>query len=171
MKDQDLITKEFLAVYDNIAANLFRHCFYKVSNREKALDLVQEAFTKTWEYLASGREVTHLKAFIYRTVNNLIIDEYRKKKTDSLDNLLESGFDPTDDDSSERISLSAEARLAGSGIKKLPQLYREVMELRFVDGLSISEIAEVVGESENNVSVRLARGMEKLKQALHTKEA
>ena len=168
MKDHDSITKEFLTVYDNIAPTLFRHSVYKVSNREKALDLVQDTFTRTWEYLASGREITHLKAFLYRTLNNLIIDEYRKKKSDSLDVLLEAGFDAADEGAQDRVSFSAEARLAVAGIRQLPDTLREVMELRFVSGLDISEISEIVGASQNTVSVRLTRGTEKLKNILHT---
>jgi RNA polymerase sigma-70 factor (ECF subfamily) len=166
MKVSKDISKEFLEIYDQLADPLFRHCLYKVSNREKALDLVQESFSRTWEYLAGGKKVKSLKSFIYRVANNLIIDEYRKKKTDSLDALFEEGFDPHDE-SIPHVSLSAEARIAVEGLKNLPEQYREIMELRYVADLSIGEIADVLRESENNVSVRLTRGMQKLRELLH----
>ncbi len=166
MKVSKDISKEFLVIYDQLADPLFKHCLYKVSNREKALDLVQESFTRTWEYLSAGKEVKSLKSFIYRVANNLIIDEYRKKKTDSLDALFEEGFDVRDENA-PKVSLSAEARLAVEGLKGLPEQYREIMELRYVADFSITEIAEMLSESENNVSVRLTRGMQKLRELLH----
>jgi DNA-directed RNA polymerase specialized sigma24 family protein len=73
-------TDEFIALYDEMADQLFRHCFFKLSNRELALDLVQETFSRTWEYISSGKEVNNIKGFLFKVANNLIIDEYRKKK-------------------------------------------------------------------------------------------
>jgi DNA-directed RNA polymerase specialized sigma24 family protein len=49
-------TAEFIALYDEMADQLFRHCYFKVSNRELALDLVQETFARTWEYIASAKK-------------------------------------------------------------------------------------------------------------------
>ncbi len=170
MKGTHDINNEFLAVYDQLADPLFRHCLYKISNREKALDLVQDTFTRAWQYLSEGKKVTHLKSFIYKIANNLIIDEYRKRKSESLDSLVEEGFDPAEAESHTRMVLSAEARIAVEGIKHLPEPYRKIMELRFISGHAINEIADLVGESENNVSVRLTRGTQKLKEILHAHE-
>lgn len=41
-----------------------------------------------------GGKIDAMKAFLYHILNNLIVDEYRKRKTVSLDLLLEKGFDP-----------------------------------------------------------------------------
>lgn len=51
-------------------------------------------------------------------------------------------------------------------LNDLPELYREALTLRYVDGLSPKEISEIIGESENVVSVRVHRGLKKLKELL-----
>src|SRR3954465_13426122 len=147
-------TDEFIALYDEMADQLFRHCFFKVSNRELALDLVQETFARTWEYIASGKEVSNIKGFLFKVANNLIIDEYRKKKVVSLETLQEqSGFDaPTQDHKKTIFNVEVDTVL--THIKKLDDKYREVILMRYVNDYSPKEIAQILGESENAVSVR-----------------
>jgi RNA polymerase sigma-70 factor (ECF subfamily) len=160
-------TTEFIALYDEIAEQLFRHCFFKVSNRELALDIVQEAFARTWEYIASGKKVNNVKGFLFKVANNLIIDEYRKKKVVSLETLQEqSGFDaPTHDD--KKTILNAEVDTILAHINKLDEKYREVILMRYVDDFSPKEIAEILGQSENAVSVRINRGLKKVQAMLN----
>jgi len=167
MKKHDEIEREFLKAYDEYADSFFRHGLYKLSDREKALDLVHDAFAKTWEYMVSGKEIERIPAFIYRTLNNLIIDEYRRKKTSSLDVLAEAGFDPVEKNSVSEMLFSAESQIVIAAMDELPQRFREVMRLRYVDGLSIKEIALMLDEHENNVSVRLTRATSRLREILN----
>ena len=71
------------------------HAFFRVNDRALSQDLVQDTFMKTWKYLVKGGKVDVMKAFLYHILNNLIVDEYRKRKTVSLDKLLENGFEPS----------------------------------------------------------------------------
>lgn len=71
--------------------------FFKVHDHAIGEDLVQDTFMKTWKYLVKGGKIDVMKAFLYHTLNHLIIDEYRKHKTVSLDALLEEGFEPRND--------------------------------------------------------------------------
>ena len=49
-------------------------------------------------------------------------------------------------------------------IKKLPQEYRDVLFMKYVSDLSLGEIADIVGEKENTIAVRIHRGIKKLKE-------
>lgn len=152
----------FLKLYDDHAESLFRHCYFRVSSRELAEDLTQEAFMRVWNYLAEGKTLDNPKAFLYRIAGNLIIDHYRHKKESSLDSLAEGGYDPAGDDADsilEYVSGKQALRL----LEKLEPQYREILILRYVSDLSISDIAEVIGQTENVVSVRIHRGIQKLK--------
>ena len=102
------VERQFLELYENLAEPLFRHCYFRLSDREKARDLMQESFTRTWERLVDGEKIKNLKAFVYRVANNLIIDIYRKKKESSLDLLQEDGFDPGSDDHEAILSMIAD---------------------------------------------------------------
>lgn len=159
-------SQEFIALYDQMADQLFRHCYFKVSNRELALDLVQEAFTRTWQYLAAGKEVTNIKGFLFKVANNLIIDEYRKKKVVSLENLQEqTGFDAPVQDHNRAI-LNVEIDTILVHIAKLDTKYKEVIMMRYVNDFSPKEIASILGESENAVSVRINRGLKKVQEMM-----
>ena len=162
---QHHIEDDFLKSYDEFSDSLFKHCFYRVSDREIALDLTQETFVKTWEYMAMGKEVGNLRSFLYKVANNLIIDFYRKKKSDSLDALQEGGFDVQSDDA-EKIVISSEGKNALKALENLDEKHRQVIIMRFVDELTPREIAEIIGESENAVSVRINRSIKKLKEIL-----
>src|SRR6266566_458854 len=91
----------FIQVYDQFADAIFRHCWFRVSDRERAKDLTQETFVKVWKILDRGESVENMRAYLYRIANNLIIDHYRKKKDVSLDLLQEDGFEPLEDKTEE----------------------------------------------------------------------
>jgi len=157
------LSEAFLKAYDDLGDAIFKHCYFRVYDREQARDLVQECFTRTWEQLAAGKEIHNIKAFLYRVANNLVIDRARKKKESSLDEALEQGFQPA---GTENAETAAEVGQALRALERLDPKYREAVRLRYIDGLSPGEIAAVTGESENNVSVRVHRGLEQLRQAL-----
>lgn len=155
--------EQFLKAYDEHADALFRYCFFKVSNRETAKDLFQETFAKTWAYLQKGGQIDNMKSFLYRTLGNLVIDEYRKKKNVSLDALAETGFDYGTDPSAS-IANQIDGAAALKLLDRIPDDYRDVLFMRYVQELSIKEIAEITDVSENTISVRIHRGLEKVKK-------
>lgn len=138
------------------------HAFFKVHDHEKGEDLVQDTFMKTWMYLVKGGEISTMKAFLYHILNHLIVDEYRKHKALSLDMLLEKGFEQGDGDH-KRIFDIMDGKTAVILIRRLPRTYQKVMRLRYVQGLSINEIALITGQSKNTIAVQAHRGLEKLK--------
>lgn len=160
------LEKDFLAEYEKHTGALFFHVLIRVRDRDRALDVTQEAFTRTWEYLAKGKEVAHVKAFLYRTANNIIVDEARKRRADSLDAMMEeSGFEPADTDTRAPIDSPA-LRQAYKILDSLDETYRTVITMRYLDGLLPKEIASILGLSENVVSVRIHRALERLRRSV-----
>ncbi len=164
--------EQFEQIYEEEADKLFRFSLFRVSDRERAIDLVQESFARLWQKLASGEEVSNRKGFLYRTARNLIIDWYRKKKTLSLDTSFEeeSAPDIEDERAYEAIEMEAEVSRVLEVLKSLPEESREVVYLRFVEDLKPQEIAELLGVNPNVVSIRITRGLKDLKKKLHIKE-
>ncbi len=156
----------FFRAYDANADAIFRHCYLSIWNRERAKELMQETFMKTWEYLASGHEIQNLKAFLYRTATNLIIDHVRRRKESSLDALNEEyGFDPAADET-PRLENVIAGKEVFKILEKLEAPYRDAIIMRYVNELSPKEIAEITGETENVVSVHIHRGLKKLRNLL-----
>jgi len=139
------------------------YAFFKVGSRATGQDLVQDTFTKTWRYLVKGGKVYLMKPFLYHILNQLIIDEYRKCKTSSLDVLLEKGFEPGLDDS-ERAVNTLDGKAAMLLIQYLPIKYGEVMRMRYAQDLSLKEISLITGQSRNAVAVQVHRGLAKLRK-------
>lgn len=103
-----------------------------------------------------------MKAFLYHILNNLIIDEYRKHKTTSLDVLIEKGFEPVSNDS-ERIFNMLDGKAALLLIQRLPVAYQKVMRMRFVQDLSLQEMSLITGQTKNTIAVQVHRGLAKLR--------
>jgi len=160
---------EFLSAYDQYADAVFRHCFYKTSNRELAKDLAQQTFLKVWSYLKGGGSVQNFRAFLYQTANNLVIDWYRRSKSDSLDQLMEGGYEPSNRESDP--TRRAEMSWALETLKQLDPDDQQLVTWRYVEDVSLGEMANMLGEKENNVSVRLHRAMARLKELLLDKNA
>lgn len=166
----------FLKAFDEYADALFRHAVYRLSDRERAVELVHDTFTKAWGYLRNGHEIDSYKSFLYKVLNNLIIDEYRRRKETSLDALLaedgvdEGAFAELSSGGIEELTFSMDAKRALELLHELPVVYREVLTLRFVDGLGPKEISELTEESENVVSVRIHRALKLLRERITMEE-
>ena len=158
------LKQRFTELYGEHADSVFRYANYRISDREKAKDIVQESFVKLWEYMASGEAVENPRALLFRITSNSVIDTYRRKKDSSLDVLQEDGFDPADHEQAESIISKAEGALALSLIIQLDKPLQDVIYLRYVEGLSVKEISEITEERENTVSVRLHRALKELKR-------
>ena len=157
------LERDFLAAYEAHSDALFRHCFVRIRDREIAKDIVQEAYARTWDYLAKGKEIEHIRAFLYRVANNLIVDGARRKKSSSLDKMVEDDGFEIADDSVRDFGEVPDARMAMKLLGSIEEIYRTAITMRFVDGLSPKEIAAALRVSENVVSVRIHRGIERLK--------
>ena len=83
------INNAITTAYQDFGKDLKKHSFFKVHNHQLSEDLVQDTYMKTINYLIKGGKIDTMKSFLYHILNCLIIDEYRKRKTVSLDNLLE----------------------------------------------------------------------------------
>jgi RNA polymerase sigma-70 factor (ECF subfamily) len=137
--------------------------FFKVSNHEVGQDLVQETFVKTWSYLVKGGKIEIMRAFLYHILNNLIIDQYRKHKTTSLDVILEKGFEPIADDDFSHLYNILDGKKAILLIARLPQKYQKVMRMRYVQDLTLKEMSMITGQSKNTIAVQTHRGLQILK--------
>ena len=157
---------KFIKAYNEFSDAIFRHCCFRVYNRDSAKDITQETFTKTWQYLVDGGEIENIKAFLYKTANNLIIDLFRKKKAVSLETMQETGFEPSYDDSNS-INNSIEVKRLLKIMDRLDSTYRDIIIMRYIDDLSPKQIAEIAQESENNISVKIHRGIKKLKELIN----
>ncbi len=164
---------EFAAAFEEYADAMFAHCYFRVSNRERALEITQDTFMKVWDFIQKGGTVKNMRAFLYTTLRRLIIDEYRKKKSDSLDAMLEAETVPTAisaalstgslAEEEYRIGASMDAKKLRETIVKLSTKDAELVTLRYIDNLSARAIGKILGINAAAANVRAHRALKKLK--------
>lgn len=153
----------FTIAYNEYKKGLNKHSLFKVNNVALSENLVQDTFLKTWKYIVKGGQVNTMKAFLYHVLNGLIIDEYRKRKTVSLDSLVEKGFEPKEDDA-ENIFNIIDSKRAVLMIALLPKKYQQLMRMKYVQNMSLEEISDATHQSKNTAAVQISRGLVMLKK-------
>lgn len=155
--------KEFMAAYDDHADAIFRYCYARLGERERAKDAVQETFYRAWRWLIRGNRADNMRALLYRMATNITIDEYRRPGSASLESLE---MDVADESVRDPL-LAAEASQAVVLAQRLEPKYRDPLLMRYIDDLPVKEIAIVLGESENATSVRIHRAIKQLKEIMN----
>lgn len=156
---------KFLSVYDSHGDAVFRRCLFKTSDREAAQDLTQEAFTRTWEYLQDGKDIDHMKGFVFQVANNLIKDHYKKKSATAMGEM--ENFDPQRIvDSLENITAKSQVNQLLRVLKDMKTSDRDVLTLNIIEGFGPKTIAKITGVRENTVAVRLHRARRRLREEL-----
>jgi RNA polymerase sigma-70 factor (ECF subfamily) len=154
--------EDFTAIYDLYRDSIFRYCLWKSGNRDIGEDLTQETFLRFWICLKRKDEILHTRAFLYRIAHNLFVSHIRRKKSVSLDQLQEAGFEPGIDPWQQTHNRLDAVRPMRELCKMRPS-FKEVLRQRFMMGLTPAEIAMMNGETTNTISVRIFQGLKNLR--------
>lgn len=155
---------------------IFWLCYRMLGNRHEAEDISQEAFVRAYVNIESFKINRKFSTWLYRIATNLCIDRIRKKKPDFFldaeiagtegltlySQLATSEQGP--DDKVETLELQ---EVVQREILRLSDKYRTVIVLRYIDDLSLKEIAEVLEMPLGTVKTRLHRGREALRKQLY----
>lgn len=170
LKNRD--KEEFIRVYDENVSDLHRFIYFKVGNREEANDLTSLIFLKAWNHIKNNSlgDAKTLRALLYKIARNSIIDYYREKggrtvfSLDDEDNRIEVASEA--EEPQDRLDKEAEIALIKKMLPRLKEEYREVIIMRFVNDLSLPEIAEVMDKTKGNVRVILHRALNALRELI-----
>ena len=129
---------------------------------------------KTWDYLRNNSllDSKTLKALLYKIARTSIIDFYRSRpKVVSLDdeNYRIDVIDEKADPEAES-ALNSDLDLVKSKLDELKIEYRELIIMRFINELTLAEIADVTGKSQVNVRVSIFRALKALKDLINKDE-
>ncbi|MBU1896111.1 RNA polymerase sigma factor [Patescibacteria group bacterium] len=158
----------FGQLYDGYVDKIFRFVYLKISHRQDAEDLTSDVFLKTWNYLVQEdqKSVDSFSGFVYGIARNSVVDWYRKKskiQECQLDGMIIRDYNL---DIGKVLDLEIESIKLINTIKTLKQDYQDVILLRYIEELSISEIAKILDKRNASVRVTLHRAKEKLKSLL-----
>ena len=155
----------FESLFEKYAETLYRYALMHVGSREEAEDILSTTFARIWEYAGRypDRPIRSIKALLYRTAGNILIDHWRKKRPAvSLEILMEQGIEIP-----EAVHLSqddkTDIKIILGTFRSLSALERSILTLRFVEDLSIAEIADIHELTENHVAVKIHRTLKKVR--------
>lgn len=152
----------------------------QVNDRETAADLAQESYVRVLSAQHSGQAVLDMRALLYRTARNLLIDQHRRaglRRHDDLDAIPEDRHPPAPQHLQPEEALASQQviRAYVAAIETLPPRCREAFVLHVFDELGQAQVARRMGISVSMVEKHVVRGMvacklceRRLRQDAHT---
>lgn len=135
---------------------LYRLAYQYVRNENDALDIVQESAYKAVKNCSRLQSPQYVSTWLYRIVVNEALSFLRKKRPEQVQ------WGEWDGETEDRyVDLDLQCALM-----QLPEEEKTIVLLRFFEGLSFQQIAEILDENINTVKSRLYRSLQKLKQML-----
>ena len=164
--DQRAITQ----LYDMTKDNVYYTIKTMISDEDMAQDLTQDTFLKALKHLEQLNEPAAFRGWIKKIARNMTIDILRKRKVISFSQMVSADSDEMiefEDDRAENlpevvIDRKETTRLIGEILGTLSPEQRVVTELFYYENLSVKEIAEELGVSENTVKSRLKYARNKI---------
>ncbi|HLD27475.1 MAG TPA: RNA polymerase sigma factor [Patescibacteria group bacterium] len=153
-------TEAFGKLFDKYSAKIYRFIYYKVSSAEIAEDFTSQCFLKIWEQISSGAKVRSFQSWMYKIARNLVIDYYRSREREELPLIYQ------EEEIQSEVKVDPDKNLDKDFLEKvllnLNVEVREIITLRFIEELSIKEIAKIVDKSPANVRVIIHRALKEL---------
>jgi RNA polymerase sigma-70 factor (ECF subfamily) len=155
------------ALYDEHHDNIFKYLWLRVGDRQVAEDLTGDVFIRMMSALPNYRLAgAPFRAWLYRIAHNLIVDHFRRANLRTPVPLEAIEEQAREDDPLAAVDRKLLVERLQHALSQLDQLQREVVALRFVVGLSLQEVAQVIGRSEAAVKSLQHRGLAALRRAL-----
>ncbi len=166
LRDREAFGQLYSLYFDRI----FRYVWLKVGNITDAEDLTAVVFLSAWRGIDhfSPKHETSFAGWLFRLAHNAVVDRYRRAQDSiPLDSVAVEPLNGREDSDPEaeierRLTL-AELRQA---LYTLTEEQREVVQLRFIEGLSAREVGDIMGKQEGTVRGMQYRAIEALRRAL-----
>ena len=157
MFDDKELLYEFLI---NNKESFYKFIYFYVRNKEDTLDIIQDATYKALKSYKSLKERNFMKAWFYKILFNCMIDFVNKNKKYVLDeNMDEKSVNNYNINIIDRITLQ-------EAIKKLPNDLQDVIELRFFEDLTYSDISNLIKVPETTIKNKVKNALNKLSKIL-----
>ncbi len=158
-------------LYDRYGEKLYHYLTIKLASAEDAEDILQEVFLRLARYSIRWKFVRNEEPYFFRVARNEANRFLKRKHQDEINSQNASALAQVINDSiitdcpdrSDKESLSL-------ALAQLPEEQREVIVLKFFEGLTLKEIAMSCSLSLNTVASRYRYGLSKLKSLLEAKD-
>ncbi len=161
-------TDAFAKLYDYYVNPIYRYVYYKV-NREDALDITESIFLKIWENLKSYRKIKGtFSSWVFKIAHNLIVDHYRLQRQYIPIDDLNLPDEKRESDPSARAQEALDQENLKRALSQLKKKYQQIILLRYVNDLELSEIAKIMKKSEGSLRVLKFRALQALRKVFES---
>jgi len=150
---------------DKYRTSVYAFAYSLLWNFHDAEDITQEAFLQAFQKLPTLKQWDSFRAWLYVITSNLCKKFIRKNYPDR-EFFSEQDVNPFDDYSMNSYQEKQVYELLHEALDSLPEMYRQVLTLYYIGGMSGKEIAEFLGTSPSNIRQRLNRARAKLKKEM-----
>lgn len=158
----------FGIIYDTYFDRVYKYLFYRTSHRETAEDLTEEVFTKAFEKISGfSGNFEKLSGWLMVIARNTLIDHYRKRNEDLPLEYLENA-QSNEDSALLKLEYSEREQILFKALGKLSREHRQIIQMRFIEGLSLKDIAQMLKKSQVAVRVAQFRALKILKGILQS---
>lgn len=168
----------FRAMVDSYLPKLYRFALARLDGRsDDAVEAVQETFCKAFEHLDTYRGEASLYGWMCRICLNLIRDTARRRQrapvtlledATAIEGILEALAAPAEDRPDRQLARGDLVRLIQATLDQLPGHYGDVLEWKYIDGLSVKEIAERLAVAPKAAESLLTRARGAFRDAVTT---
>lgn len=160
----------FGELYNAYIGKIYRYILFKVPTHEEAEDLAADVFLRAWQHLYQQQRPVHsLNAFLYQVAKNIVIDFYRGRAQSGLSistELVGELADWKQQRLFQQVEQALELANIERSIRQLKDEYKDVVLLRYVEELSVGEIAHILGKSRGTVRVMIYRALKVIRDHL-----
>lgn len=153
-------------IYDRYSTRIYNYIYHRVGDAHLAEDLTASVFTKMLEAIRSAKLWrTSFSGWLYRIAHNMVVDYYRSGRKDS-DLPLEERFVTLRGDPVKSLDVSLAQAQIRKAIGQLTPEQCQVILLKFAEGMSNTEIAEIMGKTEGAIKSLQHRALDALRRVL-----
>ncbi len=159
-------TGTLASIYEHLSPGIFRYAYRLLSSKQNAEDCVTDTFIGFLSALEAGKGPRdNLKAYLFRSAHNWIIDHYRNHSRFEIE--ISEEF--IDDNNSVEEQTENRLRMKETiiALEHLTSDQKEVVLLRYGEDLNIKQIARVVNKSQGAVKALLHRAIYALQREFH----
>jgi RNA polymerase sigma-70 factor (ECF subfamily) len=159
----------FRVIVETHGRAVYNIAYRYAADRDAAFDLSQEIFLHAHKNLSRYDRARPFEPWFFRVAMNFAMNwvRGRRKGEVSLDS-FEGDATPAVDENppGERIERAEEALKVRAAVSALPEPYRQIVALRYLEGMSLEEVGEILELPEGTVKNRLFRARDMLKERL-----